>query len=739
MNRVIHIVSILQFGLPILFIGECYSQDRQTVTGFISDAETGSPIAGARINAGSVIVTVSNSTGRFELQTDSFLPTLGFSHSGYSSATVHLLAMSDTVLRVILTRQSYRLNEITVTATRPTQLASESSSSISVVLRDAIDRSNSTSLADLVSPVAGLFVKNYGGTSGLKTISQRGMGTEHTLVLVNGMRVNSVQNGLTDLGLMTADFIESVEVLRGGQSASYGADAVAGVVNVVTRPPADNHIAASSSVGSFGYRRYHISGGVGGQEGGLRAGYGEERSNEDFPFAYGNGEFVQLLTRRNADMIARYGSIQGSVSLPNQTHLTGFISMYASERGVGGAVVSPASSSRARQTDRAHMLQLGLSSGNKEHLRFLTNGQVRYSFQRYVDPDMNVAGESLDNSFENLDIRVEPRVDLRMNSSVRVGTGIELGRTLARGNSLRLDAERTIAGPYTVGEVRLMNDVGCVSDVILYPAMRFDAVSSAGTSWSPQAGARVSFKTFEAGILSRINTGVRASLSRNFRAPTFNELYYAGGGGLGNPDLRPERATSFDAGADLLFAALGDHYVQASYFRIDMKDRVVWVAAGAGIVSPRNMHRIRSEGFEFSHTSSMLSDIITIETNYTLAETRNISPGDLNEGNQLIYIPRETFNITLALGKEFATGFFRKISVMARETFTGYRYISEDNADFLPSFKLTDIAVAGRMSINQLSMAIKAEINNLFDEDYQVIIGYPMPRRSFRLTVGVQY
>ncbi|MEO8168745.1 MAG: TonB-dependent receptor plug domain-containing protein, partial [bacterium] len=175
--------------------------------------------------------------------------------------------------------------EVIVTATRIPQIASLSASPITVLDQKEIQRTNATSLADLLGSVPGLFVKDYGGSSGLKTVAQRGLGPEHTLVLVNGMRVSTPQNNLVDLGLTSADEIDRVEVIHGGNSAAFGADAVAGVVNIVTSPGRDV-LKASAGVGSFGYNKMELSGTTHFSGAAIRAALREERGAENFPFIF---------------------------------------------------------------------------------------------------------------------------------------------------------------------------------------------------------------------------------------------------------------------------------------------------------------------------------------------------------------------------------------------------------------------------------------------------------------------
>lgn len=639
--------------------------------------------------------------------------------------------------------RTYSFQEVQVTSARIPQTASYTPSSVTVLLRHEIESMNGISLAEVISPSAGIFIKDYGASSGLKTISQRGMGTEHTLMLLNGLRVSSLQNGLTDLGSVPIDEIESVEIVRGGQSALYGADAVAGLVNVVTRPAMGrNTLRATGSFGSFGYRRYHVSGSLSSGLDGIRLSYGEETCEEDFPFVFYNGPQLSNLNRRNADLTARYADVCGGLGIGRWTRLTIFGSTSLSERGVGGPVVSAFSASAARQTDKDYLFQAAFSSHVVENIGIGCTVQARVAYERYRDPNVNIGGVVLDNYFKNTDVRVEPHADVVVNEMLRIGVGSEFVRTSAEGNSMVRDAARTQLGTFLAGEVVLVKAWGAVDDVSLFPSVRLDAISLMTPTWSPQLGAMVGFGECDAAFIGGIRPTVRSSVSRNFRMPTFNELYFSGGGGLGNPALRPERSTSVDVGASVRFLLAGEHVAQTTYFMNAMSDRIVWVAAGSGTVTPKNLRRVRSRGFESSYRWDLPEKILSLQASYTTSSSRRTSseyPGDPTVNAQLIYVPQEMFTLSANSTIDLDAAIVKELGGLVSYSFVGYRYYTEDNTAYLPAHRLVNVSIRSRFTIDKLAMLGKLEVNNLFNEQYQVMLGYPMPLRSFRVTFGIEY
>ena len=531
MFKLIHIVSC--FLLLLCFGSSGYSQVGLEVRGSVVDATSMRPIGHATIvgGRGGGIIAYADSVGLFRVELEGIPVVLTIASPGYDTHELELLDIPDSVLRIELDPRLITMGEIVVSATRIPQSVALSTSSISVVTREEIGQNNGSSLASVISSTVGVFVKDYGGASGLKTIAQRGLGAEHTLILFNGLRVSSFQNGLVDLGMIPIGEVERVEVVRGGHSATYGADALAGVVNVVMRPSSyTNTFEATTSVGSFGYKRYQVSGGTSFADLGIRASYQEERGKENFPYRFHNGNLVHNIKRVNADFVARYGSINTSLVITEHVKLVSFAHSFRSERGVGGPVVSPFSSSRARQTDSDNLFQMTLAADILPTVRLRTSFQGHYAYQRYRDPDLVIGLNSLDNYFKNIDLRLESSIDYILNDASRIIVGGELVRTFARGNSIVSNVRRSQVGSFLAGEHRVIRSAGVVSELVLYPALRFDAITSSASSWSPRLGLLLAFKEFDIAIASKLKPALRASISRSFRVPTFNELYFNGGG-----------------------------------------------------------------------------------------------------------------------------------------------------------------------------------------------------------------
>ncbi|HDZ62138.1 MAG TPA: hypothetical protein ENH40_03205, partial [Nitrospirae bacterium] len=144
------------------------------------------------------------------------------------------------------------LDEVVTTATRIPHLLKYTPSSVTVITRDRIEAANPQDVADVLEDIAGLKIERYGSMGANSTVHIRGLYSSHVLVMVDGRPVNSPSTGSADLSWLSVDNIERIEVVRGPGSALYGANAVAGVINIITKSPPEEFTAkVTTSYGTW--------------------------------------------------------------------------------------------------------------------------------------------------------------------------------------------------------------------------------------------------------------------------------------------------------------------------------------------------------------------------------------------------------------------------------------------------------------------------------------------------------
>ncbi|MEW5799486.1 MAG: TonB-dependent receptor [Bacteroidota bacterium] len=638
--------------------------------------------------------------------------------------------------------KSFRLDEVMVTSTRFVQDQKTSPLQYSVIDKHMMQSFNANSLADILKSVEGVMMKQYAGNSGIKTISQRGMGSEHTVVLLNGMRISVAQNSLLDFGLFDIESFDAVEVVSGGSSSLYGADAVAGAVNIITRTSNDpSTIELKYGIGSFGQRKYVFSGGMHGGHSGFRIGFVNEAGREDYPFTMSFGPSSISSNRQNADFTSNsvYALADGFIS--DHLSYTLYSSWFGSEKGVPGVFVSSSNGSEARQKDEDAIVTGGFTYAITDSITFNAQLLTRYFYERYLDPLLVVGNIPEDNYFVNFDTRLNSSFILRGENGLW-NIGGEFARIAGRGNSLLHHIERNVASGFATYERNISVGGMGIEKIVFLPSVRIDAITKFPAIVSPSAALSLVFSSFDLSSLMNIVAVIRASVSRNYAAPTFNQLYYNGGGGIGNPDVQPERGVVNDIGGSVYFDLLGTHEVRASYFRIHLNDRVVWVAAGANNVTPKNIRETESKGVEVRYRGSLLENLLRMQVGYTSMSAQKIAedfPGDPNVGTYLVYVPSEIFTSSVTLTVPIQSLSISSVAAFGEIQRIGFRYVTEDNSRFLPSVTLLNMNVKVEMEYSGIDSFCKFEINNLTNQQYQILASYPMPGRSFRFSAGVRF
>ncbi|MEO8167430.1 MAG: TonB-dependent receptor, partial [bacterium] len=357
-----------------------------------------------------------------------------------------------------------------------------------------------------------------------------------------------------------------------------------------------------------------------------------------------------------------------------------------------------------------------------------------------TDDNFFVGASLLNTYFKNTEWRFEPGLRYDFGSDTRLAVGADVAQTFAEGNSLAHDVRRITYGAYTSVEQKLFGGGEIINGILVYPSLRFDAVRTGTTtlsSWSPQLGVVVPFVE-----ISGFKPTLRVNVSRNFAVPTFNMLFFAGGGGMGNPNLLPERSTGFDVGMNADARWWGKHALQVSYFNIAMTDRIVWISSGGPNVTPKNIRSVRSSGIEMSYRWEPVEDFLILSATYTSSSTRKSAgdfAGDRNVNTQLVYVPQETGTASASISRKFDNSFLSQLGGTVALSYTGFRYTTEDNLNFLPSYMVVNCNLRATIALLPVRYVVRLEVNNLFDKEYQTIVSYPMPGRSFRIALGVEY
>ncbi|MGH9379647.1 MAG: TonB-dependent receptor plug domain-containing protein [Thermoanaerobaculia bacterium] len=569
--------------------------------------------------------------------------------------------------------------EILVTASLAEQERRQATASAEVIDREQIEARGVTSVAELLSSVAGLDLVQSGGPGQQASLFTRGTESDHTLVLWNGIELNDPYFGGFNWAFLATDGIERVEVVRGPFSALYGSDALGGVVQILTRAPEGVRLRLEG--GSDDYRR---AGAAAGAELGplqLEA-YGYSRR--------GDGAFD------NADFASDGGAVRADWQAGERLRVGLMARVDDSDTGIPFSGGLPELDRRIGWREEELALPVEAKVGSWQIEGSLA--RVDYA-SRYSDPDdpfgfTRSATDSEAWRARAVATRALGPPDGDAGSWIAFGGDweeVEVDDSSVFGTNL-VGASQSTRAAFTqwageLGPVRL--DLG----------LRHDDNSAYGGYTSPRAG-----------VLWRLGDRhrVHASWGEGFRAPSVGELYFAGSG---NPDLEPELSRGYELGWQHEHPGLS---ASVTGFENRLTDLIDFDFTTFTNV---NVGRALTRGVEGS--LAVERGIFGGELNATWTEAE-----DRDNGLALLRRPEWKGNLILTArpGDWLASLVLRYVG--ERPDVDAATFARTDN----PSFVRTDLALTWRVT-ERLAPYVRVE--NAADEDYAPALGFPAPGRTW--------
>ncbi len=260
-------------------------------------------------------------------------------------------------------------------------------------------------------------------------------------------------------------------------------------------------------------------------------------------------------------------------------------------------------------------------------------------------------------------------------------------------------------------------------NISIIPAVRYDAPSDFDKIFSPKVSLILASKDDYALSLS-------AHLSKSYRAPTFNDLYWPEDAfTVGNPNLKPEKGTSFEFGYAITLPFLNRTQLKINYFTNEISDQIIWAPRADFKWTPTNVEKSKTSGLETYIGTKFFDEILSLEFNHTYMDARDAS-GKVNDGKLLIYRPYHKLDINSSI----------KIIIVdfnINYQFLSQRYVDVANTAALPDLSLWNMNIGTNPELAGLKWNFRLDLNNIFNKDYRLSDGYPMPGREIRMTVGL--
>jgi len=587
---------------------------------------------------------------------------------------------------------------VVVTALKRPVPLSRLMENISVIDSREIELSGAKNAADVLKNRSIVYVKSMGDLSGMSSLKIKSASSEQVLVLLDGARLNSSLLGMADLNNIPASSIERIEIVADPMSGIWGADAMGGVVNIITKRSQDKPLHVSVSAGSFGQVDSFIA---------------ASAKNGPFNYYLSYGYLKSDGWRVNSDYSG------GNLSLDINAGETASLnySVSNSQRGNPGVPSSDTDPSSAstpndRQSDLISKLLVKLDPGaGKEGFPVINISQLEWQ-QKSHYADWFVPTVFYDDTYLSKISLAEVYSTISAPAGSKLTGGVEFRRNLG-------ESSKTPNHAIDNGAVYVNGQTKEGLPAAISYGLRYDMNSSFGNVLTPKIGFIMGAGT---------NTTLKINLGTAFRAPTINELYWNDPSffTFGNPDLKPE--TSNSAGITLEQKVFGFE-ADFNYYYTRIRDMIKWSQTGLMSWQPVNLDSARVEGFQLGLKREIFEGL------QLSAGWNSEVCADESTQKMITYSPRNKINAALeySVGGFFARAAYRFVSDV---------YTNAANSASIPAYQTVDLGLSKKL----FGAAVSLTVENLFDESYCESVGtspvdwkergYPMPGR--RISAGIK-
>lgn len=568
-------------------------------------------------------------------------------------------------------------------------------------------------ITDLLSQNSQLFIKNYGPGS-LATTAFRGASAVHTAILWNGININSSMNGLLDLSLLPVFMLDDISVQYGGTTALWGSGAVAGSIQL------NNHTAfnkgLSTSVGAnFGsfdtYSQF------------AKLAYSNNKLSSAVRFAnttsLNNFDFINTAINPSVKQKQQHAAFQqknimleNSVLITNKFQYSLNIWHQQSDREIPPVLFQTKYGST----------QNDINTRAVSELKYLRNKSKLMFRNAFLNEQILFYDFMADKNYHNKATSSINEVEYFVKISEFINTHAGLNYSHQQANS-----EGYINKP-TLNRFAFFNawNFSAINKKLLFNL-------SARKEWMQHKFIPLTY-AFSSSFKVNEILGFKTNSARVYRLPTFNDLFWYPGG---NPDLNPEQGFTHE-GSVLL--TLIDNTSNASLkhtstvFSRRMKNWIIWLPENT-VWLPQNLMDVWSRGVEteseLNFSIQPLRFMFRLSTSYVVSTSmKALYDGDNSVDKQLMYVPMYS-------GQGNFRTYFKKMYLNYNISYTGYRYTSSDNTTFLLPFWVSNIWLAKTFSLKKYRFEFSARINNVFNENYQIMLNRPMPLRNYQ--VGIRF
>lgn len=623
----------------------------------------------------------------------------------------------------------------------------------------ALKENIALSMADILTFNSSVFVKSYGRAT-LSTVAFRGTSPSHTQVTWNGMRINNPMLGMTDFSTIPSYFIDNASLLHGTSSVNETGGGLGGLVRLGTTPDVapGNNFQYVQGIGSFstfdefarytyGNKRWHLS---------TRVVY----SSSPNDYKYTNHDKKLNIYDDNHNIIGQYhpaernrsGSYRDFHALQEVYYNTGKgdrlglnVWYINSNRELPMLTTDYGDDKEFENRQREQTLRTVLSwDHSRERWKLgLKGGYIHtwmaYDYRREITSgnwaDMTRSRSKVNTYFGQANGEFNPSKKWYFTANLSAHQHFVRSEDK---NIILQDGDKAIVG-YDKGRIELSGSVSAkwqpINPLGISLVLRQEMF---GDRWAPLVPA-----FFVDGLISsKGNIMVRASVSKNHKFPTLNDMYFLPGG---NPDLKSEGGWTYDVGSTFDVACKAPFPISMgggiTWFDSQIDDWIIWLPTTKGFFSPRNVKKVHAYGLEcklnvaFEPFKNWIFDLNgSYSWTSSVNQGKKMSPADQSVGKQLPYVPKNSASLTARLTWHTWSFLYKWAYYSERFTMSSNDYTISGH---LPKYYMSNISLEKSLSLRPVDLQFKLAVNNLLNEDYLSVLSRPMPGVNFEFFIGI--
>lgn len=568
-------------------------------------------------------------------------------------------------------------------------------------LNDSVIGKNEALLTDLLNFNSTIYFKEY-GRGMLSTVAFRGTTSSQTAVIWNGININSQMNGSTDFNTISGSDYNSISVKAGGGSVIYGSGAVGGTVHLNNDLLFFNRFENNLRIdyGSFNTIGINYKASISNKKWSAQIGLSKNSSTNDYKYLnqYNwkgeqrwnqNGQYDIITLSANAGYKI---DAKNTLKLYTQTSNTDRNTSLVSESEMKSKYVNGFN---------RNLLEYDGNFG-----KFTTNLKTAYIFENYQYYADNSSNIYTYGKTESLITKAD--LGYQIFKSLQANGILEYNRTKGYGSGFG-DNVREISS----AALLLKQD--------------------ASVNWKNEFGIRKEFTdNYQSPVLFSVGSSyqfgklynLKLNASRNFRIPTFNDLYWEEGG---NPDLKPESSYQAEIGNVFTFQNFS---ITQTFYYMKIKDLLRWVPGTNGIWMPQNTDKVNSYGAEtlLSWKKSYGKNNLTANATYAYTVSENVETK-----KQLFFVPFNKVTASVAYSRKSISAYYQFL-------YNGFVYTQSDNDPdkIVDAYNVSNIGIDYDFKLLS-SFKVGFQVLNLWNTFYQSLEYRPMPGRNFNLYLNLKF